>query len=118
MKLRISYLLLFFCFALTTNSCRKAEEAAVDCLGEAILTSMHYDISTTNPKQVDFTISYSGEKTLTSVEWDFGDGNKTTTTNKTISHTYSTNGTYEVKTNVNLDKGKCTVSPKKSVTVE
>lgn len=104
--------------ALTTNSCRKAEEAAVDCFGEAILTSMHFDISTTNPKQVDFTISYSGEKTLTSVEWDFGDGNKTTTTNKTISHTYNTNGTYEVKTNMNLDKGKCTVSPKKSVTVE
>ncbi|WP_312764747.1 PKD domain-containing protein [Epilithonimonas sp.] len=118
MKLKIIYLSLLFFTVLTINSCRKVEESIVDCLGESILTSLRHEVSTSNVKQVDFEISYSGEKTVTSIAWDFGDGIKTTSTNKKISHTYTTGGTYEVKTDVSLENGKCTVSPKKSVIID
>ncbi len=118
MKTRIIYVFLFFISFLSINSCRKTEEAIVDCVGESILTSLKHQTSTSNVKQVDFEIHYSGENTLSSINWDFGDGNKKTTTARTVSHTYSTAGTYEVKADVNIDNGKCTVSPKKSVTVE
>lgn len=118
MKSKIIYLSLLITTIFVINSCRKEEEAVVDCFGEAVLTSLRHHESSSNVKQIDYEISYAGEKAVTSIAWDFGDGTKTTTTNRTISHTYATSGTYEVKTDVNLDNGKCTVSPKKSITVQ
>jgi len=118
MRSKIIYLFLFLIVFSMVNSCRKEEEAIVNCLGESILTSLKHQTSTSNVKQIDLEIGYSGDKAVTSINWDFGDGNKTTTTVRTTSHTYATAGTYEVKADVNLDNGKCTVSPKRSVTVE
>lgn len=86
MKSRIISLSLLFFILLTINSCRRVEESIVDCLGESILTSLRHNTSASNVKQVDFEISYSGEKTVTSIEWDFGDGTKNNKQQKHFSY--------------------------------
>lgn len=48
-----------------------------------------------------------------SIEWDFGDGNSSTTNN--ISHTYLSPGTYDVK--VHITVGTSTFSENKSITI-
>lgn len=100
------------------SSCRKVEEDIVDCLSESILTSLHAHISGTNPKQVEFNVSHSGENQITSIVWTFGDGTTTTTSNTTVTHLYNAAGSYEVKAEVSINNGKCTVSPKKSVDIQ
>lgn len=115
---KISRIFLPLIIILSITSCRHEEEAIVDCVGESILVSLKDDVSNTNTKQINFQVDYSGGKTVTSVEWDFGDGSTTTTTSKNTSHTYPNPGQYEVKTNVSLDQEKCTVSPKKSITID
>lgn len=102
----------------TFSSCRKVEEDIVDCLGENILTSLHVNVSGTNPKQVEFNVSHSGENQITSIVWNFGDGTTTTTTGTTATHLYNAAGTYEVKADVNINNGKCTISPKRSVDIQ
>lgn len=100
------------------SSCRKVEEDIVDCLSESILTSLHAHVSGTNPKQVEFNVSHSGENQITSIVWNFGDGTTTTTTGTTATHLYNAAGTYEVKAEVKINNGKCTISPKKSVNIQ
>jgi hypothetical protein len=100
------------------SSCRKVEEDIVDCLSESILTSLHAHVSGNNPKQVEFNVSHSGENQITSIVWSFGDGTTTTTTGTTATHLYNAAGIYEVKADVNINNGKCTVSPKKSVDIQ
>lgn len=100
------------------SSCRKVEEDIVDCLSESILTSLHAHVSGTNPKQVEFNVSHSGENQITSIVWNFGDGTTTTTTGTTATHLYNAAGTYEVKAEVKINNGKCTISPKKSVDIQ
>ena len=100
------------------SSCRKVEEDIVDCLSESILTSLHAHVSGSNPKQVEFNVSHSGENQITSIVWTFGDGTTTTTSNTTVTHLYNAAGTYEFKAEVSINNGKCTVSPKKSVDIQ
>ncbi|WJS95529.1 PKD domain-containing protein [Flavobacterium johnsoniae] len=105
-----------------SNSCSKSDdEAIVDCFGDSILTELKHTADGTNSKIINYSIQYSGENTVTSVKWTFGDGKTETINTSTgaVSHTYSAAGTFEVKADVTLKKGggSCTVSPKKSVTV-
>ncbi|VXB89004.1 MULTISPECIES: PKD domain-containing protein [Chryseobacterium] len=100
------------------SSCRKVEEDVVDCLSESILTSLHAHVSGSNSKQVEFNVSHSGENQITSIVWTFGDGTTTTTSNTTVTHLYNAAGSYEVKAEVSINNGKCTVSPKKSVDIQ
>lgn len=105
-----------------SNSCSKNDdEAIVDCFGDSILTELKHSADGTNPKIINYSIQYSGSNTVTSVKWTFGDGKTETINSSTgaVSHTYSAAGTFEVKADVTLKKdgGSCTVSPKKSVTV-
>lgn len=100
------------------SSCGRVEEGIVDCVGEAVLTSLHAQVSGTNPKQVEFNVSHSGENQITSIVWSFGDGTTTTTTGTTATHLYNAAGTYEVKAEVKINNGKCTISPKKSVDIQ
>ncbi|WET00865.1 PKD domain-containing protein [Flavobacterium sp. YJ01] len=106
-----------------SNSCSKSDdEAIVDCFGDSILTELKHTADGTNSKIINYSIQYSGENTVTSVKWTFGDGTPAQTINSAtgaVSHTYSAAGTFEVKADVTLKKGggSCTVSPKKSVTV-
>lgn len=105
------------------NSCSKHDdEAIVDCFGDSILTELKHSADGTNPKIINYHIEYGGSNTVTSVKWTFGDGTPAQTVNSAtgaVAHTYAAAGTYEVKADVTLSKsgGSCTVSPKRSVTV-
>ncbi|CAM3657853.1 PKD domain-containing protein [Flavobacterium chungbukense] len=109
--------------AFLSFSCSKSDDAAiVDCFGDSILTELKHSADGTNSKIIKYSIQYSGSNTVTSVKWTFGDGTPAQTVSSAtgeVSHTYSAAGTFEVKADVTLSKGggSCTVSPKKSVTV-
>jgi len=60
--------------------------------------------------------SYDPDGFITNYEWDFGDGNITNTTEKTINHSYSETGSYEVTLTVTDDDG-ATNSISKPITV-
>lgn len=124
MKSNFFKILLLFGIAITLLSCRrtaeKVVEGSVNCLNENLLTSITSEVSGADPKTVKFVATYSGKNTLASVEWDFGDGHKTTTTsNHTVSHTYETAGTYTMKASVKVtyDGKECTSYPTRSVTI-
>ena len=60
--------------------------------------------------------SYDPDGTIEKYEWDFGDGNTTTTTEEIITHSYSSSGNYNVNLTV-TDDGGLTNSTSKTVTV-
>lgn len=115
--------ILILMLAFINNSCSKHDdEEIVDCFGDSILTSLKHSEDGTNSTIIHYSIQYSGSNTVSSVTWTFGDGTPAQTVSSaagTVSHTYTLVGTYEVKADVNISKegGSCTVSPKKSVTV-
>lgn len=119
---KIMPILMFPMLFFAIISCSKSDdEAIVDCFGDSILTELKHSADGTNSKIINYSIQYSGSNTVTTVKWTFGDGKTETINTSTgaVSHTYSTAGTFEVKADVTLKKdgGSCTVSPKKSVTV-
>ncbi len=120
---KITTVLILVTVFFMNNSCSKHDdEAIVDCFGDSILTELKHSADGTNSKIINYHIQYSGSNTVTSVKWTFGDGTPAQTVNTatgTVAHTYAAAGTYEVKADVNITKGggSCTVSPKKSVTV-
>ena len=69
------------------------------------------------PLEVSFDASgsYDPDGTIVSYQWDFKDGN--TGSGKTISHTFSSIGNYDVKLTVTDDKG-ATDSTTKTITVD
>ncbi|MDF2958135.1 MAG: Serine protease [Candidatus Alkanophagales archaeon MCA70_species_1] len=62
------------------------------------------------------SLSYDLDGYIVSYEWDFGDGNVTSTTHEIIKHSYSEVGNYEVTLTVKDDKG-ATNSTTKIITV-
>jgi|GEM_PF-2019750 len=60
--------------------------------------------------------SYDPDGTIVNYEWDFGDGNVTSTTEETINHSYSEAGSYEVTLTV-TDNGGATNSISNPITV-
>lgn len=100
----------------------KALEQVVDCTGESFFVKMKNKTDDVNIKKVDFSIEYSGTKTLKSVTWDFGDGTPKQTvpgTATAVSHIYSAAGNYTVRYDVTIENGgsSCTTSPTRSITV-
>ncbi|WP_255398717.1 MULTISPECIES: PKD domain-containing protein [unclassified Flavobacterium] len=66
-------------------------------------------------------MEYTGQYTLDAVTWTLGDGTSETVSSNTISHVYSTSGTFEVKADVTVKKGSessCTSSHKRSITID
>lgn len=120
---KIATILVLTTLFFISNSCSKSDdEAAVDCFGDSILTELKHSADGTNSKIINYSIQYNGSNTLTSVKWSFGDGTPAQTINSAtgaVSHTYAAAGTFEVKADVTFSKsgGSCTVSPKKSITV-
>lgn len=120
---KITAILILTILVFISNSCSKHDdEAIVDCFGDSILTELKHSTDGTNSKIVNYSIQYSGSNTVTSVKWTFGDGTPAQTINSAtgaVSHTYTAAGTFEVKADVTISKsgGSCTISPKKSVTV-
>lgn len=120
---KIATILILTAVFFASNSCSKSDdEAIVDCFGDSILTELKHSADGTNSKIINYSIQYSGSNTVTSVKWTFGDGTPAQTVNSAtgaVSHIYAAAGTFEVKADVTVSKsgGSCTVSPKKSITV-
>ena len=87
MKKTIKILSVMFLASLVVVSCKKDEpdEPA------SVVASFQYEVSDANWAEVMFT-NYS--QNATTYAWDFGDGNSSTEQSPT--HTYDTEGTYEV----------------------
>ncbi|RJS69430.1 PKD domain-containing protein [Methanophagales archaeon] len=68
------------------------------------------------PVTFDASSSYDPDGNITSYEWDFGDGNVTSTTHEILNHSYSEAGSYEVTLTVTDDDG-VTNSTTKEITV-
>jgi len=114
--------LIVLCFAALLGlsfSCGKDDiEKGIDCIAESIYEKVVHTTDATNPKKINFSVEYTGTKTLKSVKWTFGDGTPAVE-GQSVSHTYSAAGTYSVKADITVEEGKgtCTSSPVKSVTV-
>lgn len=103
---------------LMLSSCKK-EEKILDCYGEAVKASVLVTVNTTNPKQVTTEVKYSGDKKVTNVQWEFGDGITVTTTGLTSTHTYTAAGSYTVRARVTLNKEtvSCDIVPTRAVNI-
>lgn len=99
--------------------CSKSDQDHIaDCLGDSTFTQLRHNADAVDPSRVDFSITYTGSRTLSSVKWDFGDGQ--TGQGASVSHLYSRGGTYEVKADVQTTDAssyKCGHGIKKSITV-
>src|SRR2546429_526700 len=72
-------------------------------------THPHRPVEGTQPgAQMCATVTPPAFVTKTGLEWDFGDGQKQTTTTDTAPHTYSTPGNYFVLATATLSNGKVT----------
>jgi len=105
-------LLLFFCTVsvIVTVSCNDDDaESAADCLNEASFLNVNHSANSENPMIVDFWVAYSGVYSLdSSIKWDFADGTPVQSVNgTTVSHTFSSPGTYTVKAKISLNNGSC-----------
>ncbi|WP_316788283.1 PKD domain-containing protein [Pedobacter frigoris] len=119
MKIQIKLTALVLMMIMGFVSCKKQAAGIIDCLGESILTSFSHTTDANNPKKVNFVVKYSGSHTLSSVKFEFGDGQTETVAGTTASHTYAGAGTYSVKARVTLknNKATCEVDPVKQVVV-
>ena len=94
------------------SSCNKI----VDCVN-----SISADADATNAKRYTFTPNYNGSHKVIQVEWDFGDGQKQTTTGKeAVTHVYTNSGNKMVKASISskYKKTTCTTTPEKTITVQ
>ncbi|RYJ39435.1 PKD domain-containing protein [Flavobacterium anhuiense] len=115
---KIAAILMFSMVFFGINSCSKHDdEVIIDCLAESLYVKMHNSTDATNPKLMNYSVTYDGTGTLVSVKWTFGDG--TTGTGAVVTHTYAAAGTYEAKAEVTVKKDgqECTSIPKRTVTV-
>ena len=115
MMRKILYSLFFVLLIGNLTSCDLEE--TFDCVLEFILVSIDYNESSTNIKEITFTINYNGDYTVTNVQWDFDDGNSGAGSPAT--HTYNAPGQYEVSATVTLDNGSvnCTSDVTANITV-
>ena len=74
------------------------------------------DVANTRMANFDASASTDSDGAIVEYVWDFGDGNSTTTTGATTSHTYATDGTFTVTVTVRDDDND-TDSASASVTV-
>ena len=103
---------------LMLSSCKK-EDKILDCFGEAVQASLQVTVNATNPKQVTTEVKYLGDKKVTNVEWEFGDGITLSTSGLTTTHTYIAAGNYTVRARVTLNKGtvSCDIVPTRVVNI-
>lgn len=111
--------LLLFSLIGTVSCSDKVEKSIVDCLGESLLTGIDHTVSAQNSSLINFEVHYSGDHKLdNTVKWDFGDGKQQTGTGKTISHTYTSPGTYHVVGKVSVNDGGCVHDVKETIVVK
>jgi len=105
---------LFLMFA-----CNGDDDASsvIDCEQEIGLVQIEDD-SDQGGMTVQFSIQYSGNLSITAVNWDFGDGTKDSGTS--VSHLYINSGTYDVQAQVSLGSGEseCLAAPTTTVNIQ
>lgn len=121
--MKIKSLFLLFCIiCLLSTSCNDngIDDDTIDCVKEEILVKIDRAFDPDDSKTVNFTINYTGNKTITSVMWDFGDGISETDSNISTMHTYADTGLYNVKADVNITQGisACTLKPARSIKIK
>lgn len=118
---KIATVLIFTMVFFITFSCGKdVEESVVDCLGSSVsVSAIEHSADATNPKKINYSISYDGEGSVNSIKWTFGDGKSETVKGLTVSHTYETANGYNVEAvvEVKINKSTCSVTKRKGVTV-
>ncbi len=103
---------------LLTFSCSGDDaENIINCLGESAFVRIEIE-NDNGDRTVGFSIDYTGDLVVRSVEWEFGDGNSGNGTS--VSHTYTAAGSFTVKAIVELRDGDAFCKPEKTrnVTVE
>jgi len=122
MKYLIS-IALFVTIIFIQPRCTSVVHDIIDCSIESAFLSIHAVADTTNQKLVHFEFvntDTDGGFTLDSdTQWDFGDGNTTTSTTHKTEHTYTNSGNYKVKASYTLRRGDatCTGTKEKDITV-
>ncbi|MDF2190624.1 PKD domain-containing protein [Paraflavitalea sp. CAU 1676] len=114
---------LFIISALLTctflSSCKKTAKDIIDCLAEDLYVTLHATPDGSNPKKIDFHVNYTGDHSVSSIEWIFGDGSTATVNGVSTSHTYGSAGSYTVKAKVKIINGSatCIPEPEKKITI-
>ncbi|WP_026966813.1 PKD domain-containing protein [Algoriphagus terrigena] len=114
--MRIKFFAVLSLILIAMTSCKDVLEDITDCVGESAFTTMKHEASASNAREVTFTIAYIGSHTVSSVDWDFGDGSTQNVKGLTVTHTYSAPETANVSANVHL-ADVCSFEIKKSVTI-
>ncbi|SHM74785.1 hypothetical protein SAMN05444266_110215 [Chitinophaga jiangningensis] len=105
---------------LLLSACGKSERQDVDCPGESNAVKFDYVTDPANSRKVDYTISYTGDISITSITFDYGDGKTESLSVLTGSHTYAQPGVYIVKATLTLQNSTgviCAITPAKRVTI-
>lgn len=92
-------------------------QQVVNCEQEEALVQIEDD-NELGGKTVQFQARYSGNLSVTAVNWDFGDGTKGSGTS--VSHLYINSGTYSVQAMVTLGLGdtECIAEPSTTITIQ
>jgi hypothetical protein len=102
-----------------TFACNGDDDASqvIDCEQESGLVQIDDD-SAQGGMTVQFSIQYTGNLSVTEVNWDFGDGTKDS--GSSVSHLYINSGTYKVQAQVSLRSGEneCLAVSKTSVNIQ
>jgi len=115
---KIATILTLIIIAFTSNSCSKELESMVDCTGESILVKIEHNADTLNSKKINYSFYYSGDGTIESLIWTFGDGAPSLAGNE-VSHTYVSSGSYTVKVQAKIKKNGsfCEITPQRTISV-
>ncbi|MGJ5641082.1 PKD domain-containing protein [Formosa sp. S-31] len=96
--------LLIFALLLLLNCSNDEVEGGIDCQLEQSHFQLNHSINTKNIRLVSFDLNYRGEYLYKGISrWDFGDGTIQDITSKTLSHTFSTPGTYTITVRPSLE---------------
>ncbi len=97
-----------------------SDEVAINCQQEATLIALHHADDAGEPRTMRYRIDYSGDRELTGVTWEYGDGITELILGRETMHQYRISGTYTVKATVGLRNGtfSCTVKQQESVVVD
>lgn len=107
-----------FIIAFTFFSCSDDDvKSGIDCIAESAYIHFSSSPDPDDSHTITFSVSYTGEMTLTSVKWEFGDGQSVTTEEHTVTHTYTNSGEFTAKANVELNNGQCGSSHTRTITI-
>jgi PKD repeat protein len=103
------------------SACSSSDsENIISCVFEGANFNLSSNVSAANSKEVNFTLTYTGDETLdNSIVWDFGDGTTGTFSGNSVSHTYSTTGTFRVVAKPTLRNGDafCSITKDREITI-